>query len=74
MPPLRLRIRVALFRRDATLRVVSRVHANGNSGVTYQTALQVPPLLIFTAVADLHQQRRPFRVHRQCQAEIVMLD
>lgn len=74
MPPLRLRVRVALLRGDAALRVISRVHAHGDPGVAYQAALQVPPLLILAAVADLHQQRRAFSVHRQRQAEIVVLD
>lgn len=74
MPPLRLGVRVAFLRCDAALRVISRVHAHGDSGVPYQAALQVPPLLILAAVADLHQQRRALRVHRQGQAEIMMLD
>lgn len=74
MPPLRFRIRVALLRRDAALRVISRIHANGDSGVTYQAAFQVSPLLILAAVADLHQQRRALGVHRQSQTEIMMLD
>lgn len=74
MPPLRLRIRVALLRRDAALRVIPRVHAHRYSGVADQSALQVSPLLILAAVADLHQQRRALGVHRQGQTEIVVLD
>jgi hypothetical protein len=42
--------------------------------VAYQATLQVPPLLIFIAVADLHQQRRTLGMYWQCQAEIVMFD
>lgn len=55
MPPLRLRIRIALLRRDAALRVIPRVYAHGYSGVADQAAFQMPPLLILAAVADLHQ-------------------
>lgn len=55
MPPLRLRIRVALLRCDTTLRVIPRIHAHRYSSVANQAAFQVPPLLIFAAVADLHQ-------------------
>lgn len=74
MPPLRLRIRVALLRRDAALCVIPRVHAHRYSGVADQSALQVSPLLILAAVADLHQQRRALGVHRQGQTEVVVLD
>jgi len=74
MPLLRLRVRVALLCRDATLRVIPRVHAHRYPGVAYQATLQIPPLLILVAVADLHQQRRALGVHWQRQAEIVMFD
>jgi len=74
MPPLRFRVRVTLLRRDAALRVISRIHAHGNPGVTYQAAFQVSPFLILAAVADLHQQRRALGIYRQSQAEIMMLD
>lgn len=74
MPPLRLRVRVALLRGDAALRVIPRIHTHGYSGVTNQATLQVPPFLILATVADLHQQRRAFGIDRQRQAEIVMLD
>ena len=65
MPPLRLGVRVAFLRGDAPLRVISRVHAHRDPRMADQTTLQVPPFLVLATVADLHQQRRAFRVHRQ---------
>lgn len=66
MPPLRFGVRVALFRGDPFLRVVSRVHAHRNSRMADQTALEMPPFLVLATVADLHQQCRAFRVDRKC--------
>lgn len=65
VPPLRLGIRVAFLRGDASLRVISRVHAHRDPRMSDQSALQVPPFLVPATVADLHQQRRSFRVDRK---------
>lgn len=73
VPALALGVRVALFGGDAALGVLPGVDADRDPGVPDEPALEVTPLLVLAAVAELHQQGGALRVDRQRQAEVVVL-